>query len=133
MPGLANVTIKKNDGTTDIVWTGIVPSSGDNVAAVWRSDTAATQNNCKPTAQMVAKPNGDKTAKRINLEFRFPQSYTESTTGLVKVANVLPVSMSFLVPQSMPQAQIDEAVSQTANLLASTLFKDCVKQGLAAS
>lgn len=133
MPSLANITIKKNDGTTDIIWSGIAASSGDQVPAVWRSDTAASQNNARPTAIMVAKSNGDKSARRVTIETRFPQSYTETTTGLVKVANVLPCSFNIVVPLSMPQAQIDEAVTQTVNLLASTLFKDCLKAALSAS
>lgn len=133
MPSLANITIKKNDGTTDIIWTGVAASSGDTVPAVWRSDTAASQQNARPTATMVAKPNGDKSARRVTVETRFPQAYTESTTGLVKVANVLPASFNIVVPSSMPQAQIDEAVSQTVNLLASTLFRDCLKAALSAS
>ncbi|DAD50928.1 coat protein [ssRNA phage SRR6049586_1] len=33
MPAIANITVKKNDDTTDIVWTAVQPSSGDGTPA----------------------------------------------------------------------------------------------------
>lgn len=42
MPTMANITVKKADGTTDIVFDAIAGSGGDTSAARWRQDTGNT-------------------------------------------------------------------------------------------
>ena len=42
MPSMASITVKKYDGTTDIVFDALSASGGDNSPAVWRQDTGAT-------------------------------------------------------------------------------------------
>lgn len=133
MPTMANITVKKNDGTTDIVWTAVQPSSGDGVAAIWRQEVASMHTAGKPTFALAAKNNGNRSARRVTAEFRHPQVFTNSTTGIVAVENILPLSVSISIPVTYPQTLIDEAVSQTFNLLVSTLVKDSVKSGYAPS
>lgn len=133
MPTMANITVKKNDGTTDIIWTGVQPSSGDGTPCLWRQEVASMHTAGKPTFALLSKYNGNRTARRLMAEFRHPQTYTNSTTGIVGVENILPISVSAVLPVSFPQILIDEAISQTFNLLVATLVKDCFKTGYAAS
>lgn len=42
MPTLANITIKKADGTTDVVYTAIAGAAGDNTPAMFRNETIGT-------------------------------------------------------------------------------------------
>lgn len=39
MPTLSNITVKKNDGTTDVIYTGVAPSAGDKSPAVLRNNS----------------------------------------------------------------------------------------------
>lgn len=133
MPSMANITVKKNDDTTDIVWTAVQPSSGDGVAAVWRQEVASMHAAGKPTLALSAKYNGNRSARRMTAEFRHPQVYTNSTTGIVGVENILPISVSVSIPVTFPQALLDEAISQSFNLLDATLIKDCFKAGFSAT
>jgi len=42
MPSMANITVKKNDGTTDATYTALTPSAGDKVSAQWRNNSQST-------------------------------------------------------------------------------------------
>lgn len=131
MPSMANITIKKNDGTTDIVWTAACPSSGDGVPAIWRSETVGTAPAHYPTFELRSRYNGQKTARRMDANFVYPQTATDSTTSLTTVVNRVPIQISAAIPTNVPAAVIAEAISQAANLLASTLVKDSMKAGFA--
>lgn len=131
MPSMANITVKKNDGTTDIVWTAACPSSGDGVAAIWRSETVGSAPAHYPTFELRSRYNGQKTARRMDGVFVYPETATDSTTSLVSVVNRIPFQFTAAIPQGTPSAVINEAVSQFANLLASTLIKDANKAGFA--
>lgn len=131
MPSMANITVKKNDGTTDIIYNALTASAGDNVAAQWRNESGGSQPNAKPSMSMVSKYNSNRTARRVDIEYRYPQIYTDTTTGLVSVTNVIPISFSVALPLGAPDAAINEAVAQATNLLSSTLVRDSLKAGFA--
>lgn len=131
MASLANITVKKNDGTTDIVWTGICPSSGDGVPALWRSDTVGSAPGHKPVLELSTRYNGARTARRVDAKFIYPQIATDSTTGLTTVVNRIVGNVSFAIPDACPTTDINEAVSQAFNLLVATLVKDSFKTGFA--
>lgn len=129
MPSMANITVKKNDGTTDIVWTGVCPSSGDGVPAIWRSETVGSAPAHFPMLELRSRYNGQKTARRMDVNYVYPEIATDSTTSLVSVVNRIPFQLTAAIPQGVPATVIAEAVSQFANLLASTLLKDSFKSG----
>jgi hypothetical protein len=127
---MANVSVLKNDGTTSVLYTAVVPSAGDKSAAVWRNLTVGTAAAHRPEAKMVSLNNGPASARRVRVEFRYPTLVTD-TTGKTQVADSLRFEGSWLVPQGMPDTDVNEGVSQLANLLAAALFKDSVKSGYA--
>jgi hypothetical protein len=131
MTSMASITVKKADGTTDITYSALTASAGDGVAAQWRSETAGSQVNAKPTLSMVSQYNGNRTARRIDLSFKYPQAVTDSTTSVVSVANTVPLSMSITIPLGVPDSIVAEAVAQATNLLHSTLIVDSLKAGYA--
>lgn len=132
MPTAANVTIKKNDGTTDIVYTLVAASAGDKIPAVWRSNTVGTANAHRPVMQTWAYPNGQKTARRVQAKFVYPTT-TVDTQGKIQIADQLIGEVNVLVPQGMPDTDLNEAASQFCNWLATTMFKDTVKSAFAAT
>lgn len=133
MPNMANITVKKNDGTTDIVYTGQSPSSGDGVPAVWKATTVGTAQSHQPELRLAARE-GSKGAKRnLRCTYRYPSIATNSTTGLTMVYDHASFDGNWIIPKGMPTADVNEFVSQIANLFVSTLIKECVKSGYSAS
>jgi hypothetical protein len=130
---MADITVKKNDGATNIVWTALSPSSGDGVHAVWRSETVGTAAGHKPMLETWSRFNGNRTARRFDMSGIYPQIATDSTTGLVSVINKAPFNASFLLPLGMPATDTNEFVAQMSNLIVSTLIQSCIKSGYAAS
>lgn len=126
---MANITVKKADGTTDIVFTALTPSAGDNIPAVWRNENAALPAGGRPVASLLTKWNGPRTARRSEFSFSYPVTYTDTTTTLTKVAHKIPFTVSCVVPQEVPDATIAEAVHQASNLLVSVLMRDSIKSG----
>lgn len=129
MPAIANITVKKNDNTTDIVWTGVNPSSGDKTPALYQSLTVGVAEAHRPWLLVSAAENGSGNARRMRLTGGYPQIATDTTTGLVTVVNKGLFEASFLQPKSMPATELNEFVSQMAHLLASTALKDIIKSG----
>lgn len=133
MPSIANITIKKNDGTTDIVYSAQSPSSGDGVPAVWKSATVGMAPSHQPEFRLSARE-GSKGAQRfLRGTFQYPQIATNTTTGVTSVIDRATFACEWHIPKNMAQTDINEFASQIANLLTATLIKDCVKNGYSAS
>lgn len=133
MPAIADITVKKNDGTTDIVYAQQSPSSGDNTPAVWKATTIGTAPAHQPEFRLLAR-DASKGAKRaLRSTYMYPQIATNTTTSLTLVVDKASADTNWNFPKGMSQTDINEFVSQYANLLVSTLVKTCVKTGYSAS
>lgn len=130
MPDMANVTVKKNDGTTDVVYTKVQASAGDRSPAVWRNLTVGTAAGHRPQVSLVSRNNGNSTARRLDMDAAYPSLVTD-TTGKTQVADKLTIKLSVANPLGMPDADVNEGVSQFLNFAASTLIKDSCKAGYA--
>lgn len=133
MPTMADITVKKNDGTTNVVFVALAPSSGDTVPSVWRQEAMATQPNLKATCSLRSGWNGPRDSRRVQMDFMYPHSATDSSTGLTSVVARVPIQVTATVPQLIPDTVIAEAVAQCGNLLTSTLIQSCFKAGYAAT
>jgi len=133
MPTIANITVKKNDGATDIIYTGQAGSGGDKIPAVWRAPVVAngTAPAHAPEFRLMAQSNAAKTARRLIGILSYPSISLDSATSIASVKSRALVEINGVFPVDMPQASIDEAVSQGVNLFVSTLVKDSMKQGFA--
>lgn len=130
MPSIANITVKKNDGTTDIVWSAVAASAGDRSPAIWRSLTVGSAPAYQPVMKMTSRDNGTKSARRVDVEVTYPYT-TVGSDGKTYLAEKAIFTGSWLCPQGMPIADFNEAVSQGMNLVATTLAKDSFKAGFA--
>lgn len=130
MPNMANVTVKKNDGTTDVVYTAVVPSAGDKTPAIWKNQTLGTASAHRPELKLTSRENGVGSARRVEGVYTYPTLAT-GTDGKVNVVDRCIVNFSAVVPKGMPDADVNEAVSQCVNMLSSTLLKDSFKSGYA--
>lgn len=132
MPNLANITVKKSDGTTDIVYTGMQPSAGDGSPAIWRQTTNAYPS-CQPELRVVAKQAKGKMGRSVRGTFVYPQAIVNSTTGVTSVLTTAYGDFTFVMDKNMSQTEIDEASAQFSNLLASALIKSCLATGFSAN
>lgn len=133
MPSLANITVKKNDGTTDITYTGVTPSSGDKTAAAWKSQTVGSAPAHQPEFRLASRDADMGKKRALRSTYSYPQIATNTTTSLTSVVDRAMASTDWNFPKSMSQTDINEFVSQYANLLTATLVKDCVKSGYSAT
>lgn len=133
MADMANIVVKAANGTTDVTMVKVQPAGGDGQPAMWREDAASGAPGQKPALSVTSRWNGPKTARRVEASFKGHQTYTDTTTGLLQVANTLPISLSAVVPQGMPTAVADEIIARAVNSFASALFKQMLREGYAAT
>lgn len=127
MPQMADVVIKKANGSTDITFTQKTPSAGDSAAALWRSDTVGASAAVRPAVSCVATWNGPRTARKVNIKFSYPQ--VDAVSGLSIGQAIYEVNAT--VPQTMADTDVAEFAAQSANFVASTLLKSVVQTGFA--
>lgn len=134
MPTMANITVKKYDGTTDIVFDALSASGGDSSPAVWRQDTGAVAGlpvGLRPTFKVSTQWNGPKTARQMKLSASFPYAVQDSTTTLYSSKDRVVFEGLVTLPQGMPATSINEAVAQILNLCSSALIKSVGTSGYA--
>jgi hypothetical protein len=128
---MADIVVKKADGTTNITFTALTPSSGDKVAAQWRSETAGAAAGLRPTFQIDSQWNGPRTARRVSYSGQYPFTVTDSTTSITSVKARIPFNGQFTVPVEVPDSVVNEAVAQLSNLVSSALIQASIKAGFA--
>ncbi len=133
MPNLADITVKKNDGTTDITYTGVVPSSGDGSPAVWKSQSVGTAAAHQPELRVSSRDADAGKKRALRATFSYPQIATDSTTGITSVVDAASGRFDFTFSKGMAQSDVNEAASQLVNLFYSTLFRAMLKAGYSAS
>jgi len=129
MPTMANLTVKKADGTTDVTYSAICPSSGDTVAAVWRNEAGGVSASLKASLTCSSKTNGARTARQVELNYALPWGVTDSTTGVTTVKNKVPIKVFAVIPFEVPDAVISEAIAQATNLFANSLIRSSLTSG----
>lgn len=134
MPLMASITVKKADGTTDIVFDQVTGSGGESSPAVWRQDTGAAAGlpvGLRPTFKLLSKSNGPKTARQLSFELNFPYAVQDSTTTLYSAKDRVVLTGLVTMPLAIPPSNLNEAAAQALNLLASALIKSSVQAGYA--
>lgn len=128
MPTLANITIKKHDGTTDIVYTGIKPGVLPSDPAIWQT-ILGTAVAHRPDLRYSVKPTGA-TTKDVRMSYQYPSLSTNSTTGITSVIARQKFVGIWTLDQSAPQVDVNEFSAQLARLIAHQTMIDALKNGL---
>lgn len=131
MPSMADITVKKADGTTDVVYKALSPSAGDKIAAQWRVEAIGTISGNRPTFQILTRASQDKAARIIEGKLLYPETFTDTTTGIISVKNREMFSFSAITHSIATDAVIAELAAQSANLLKAVLIQDVLKTGFA--
>ena len=129
MAAMANITIKKADGTTDLILTALAGSAGDGIPAKWRDETTARPVGWRTVASEISKPNTRDNARSHDLRFSYP--VVRTVNGADVLVGKIPFQMTGTCGDQFTQAEIDEAVSQAINFFSSTLVRTSVKSGYA--
>lgn len=131
MPTMANITVKRADGVTDVTYSALSGSGGDTSPAVWRQDIGnGNPMGMRPMLRVWTKFNGPRTARVLDAEFVLPVTYVETDTGLTKELARIPFKLNAVLPLNITNSALAEAV-QGVNLLSSLGFKDVVWSGYA--
>ena len=134
MPAMASITVKKADGTTDVVYGALTGAGSDNSPAVWRQDAgqpATLPLGLRAWLMIKSLWNGNKTARKIPISYAYPYAIQDTTTQKWSAPDTFRFNGEAIVPQGMPPAQISEAVHQCFNLVASALSKSSAIDGYA--
>lgn len=131
MPQLADIVVKKNDGTTNITYVGLVPSAGSDVPAVFKSTSVGSAPAHQPELRVLARDADQGRKRLVRGTFVYPQIATNTTTGVTSVVDACIGDFNFKVPKSMSQSDINEAGAQLGNLLTSALMRSVLQTGYA--
>lgn len=129
MPTMANITVKANDGTTDVVYAALAGSSGETIPAKWRNDAAGGIAAFRKQAKVSAKAGAG--SKRVVESLFVAPIVRTDTNGNTTQVSAHTVRVISTLDFSDSQSAIDEAVSQGINFAASTIVKNAKKEGYA--
>lgn len=133
MPSMANITIKKADGTTDIVWTAASPSAGDSVPAVWRSNSVSTIMGHRPRFHLALRDNATNDGRVFKGAMFYPHTMVEGGTNKVVLLGITPIRFEGTLPAGVPVADLKEAIHQAGNLAVSALVRAALEEQYAPS
>lgn len=131
MPQMANITVKKADGTTDVVYTALAPSSGDKTSAVWSPTLVGASNSHRPELRVSSQSNAANTVRFVDGIIRWP--VVQTLSGVVTVTDRNSISIKASIAENTPDSDVSELVEQTTNLFRSLLFREILKTRYAAS
>lgn len=133
MPQMAALTVKKLDGTTDVTYEALTPSSGDKTEAKWRMtsvDSGAVAPALRKTLTVKSKASVNGQVRIVEGKFVSPEVVTIGTTESQKTSTF---SFTGTVDQNFSEAQAGEYAAQAANLIKSALMQSVLKDGYAPS
>lgn len=130
MTTATDITIKKADGTTNIVYTLLAASGGDKSPAVWRSSTAPGTAGQQPFCQVQSRSNGDGNVRRVDVLYVYPSVATDASSNTT-VRSKAVFQGSFALPLDATGPDMNEMGAQLGNLFASAMFTSAFKSGYA--
>lgn len=129
MPIMANVTVKKYDNTTDVVYYAMNTAGADGTVALWRAPALNGTVASQPYMESWSRWNGPRTARRIDFRGAYPQALTDTNTGLVVVRNQAMFQASWLMPISMDQTSLNECSAQFSNFCVQASVREAIRLG----
>lgn len=133
MPNMANITIKKYDGVTDVIYVALSPSAGDKTPCLWRVEAIGTVPGNRPTLSITSKFSVDKQARIVEGKLIYPETYTDATTGLVQTRLRESFSFTHIIRMDASDVTTNEMSAQAANLVKSPLIQEILRSGFAAN
>lgn len=117
MAAIADLVILKNDGTTNVTWTGDSGSAGDRIPARYSSKSVSAIPAFQPKMAVATEGNGDGSVRRVKINLIYPYTVTDSTTNQTTEVSRCGYRGEWSIPQDVPQSVVDEFAAQVANLM----------------
>lgn len=127
MAAIANITIKKADGTTDVVYSALTGAPGDGTPAKWRHEDVTLPIGQRATLTSVTKANGKADARQVQLRVRRP--VVRTVNSVPTLIGTIPFEINATLGEQYTQAEIDEATAQALNFAAVAVLRDVFKTG----
>lgn len=127
MPNMANIVVKKADGTTNFTFTQLSSAPGDGGFAQWRGEGVSPALSAN--LRMKTQWNGARTARRFEVNGNFPKIQT--VAGIATVTSFAPFSYTGAVPADFTAAEAADFAAVTANAIAAQLVRESVASGYA--
>lgn len=131
MPNMADITVKKYDGTTDTVYVALSPSGGDKTPAQWRVEAIGTVPGNRPTLAIESRFSVDRQARIVEGKLLYPETFTDTTTGIVATRLRESFSFTHIIRQDASDVTTKELSAQAANLIKSPLVQAVLQTGFA--
>lgn len=131
MSTAANITVKKNDGTTDVIYGVLEGRSGDNPAR-WMAPALGATPATQPELRVVSRLVPGTEKGKVIATFMYPYATLDTTTGVTTIRSKEMLRLEYTGDREVPQSVRDEACSQGMNLLAHVAFKTMLKELAAA-
>lgn len=126
MSTFANIVINNNAAVAK-TFTAVSPSGGfGGVPALWQLKEGA---HVGVFSIIKCSSKSTSNAKKVHWTMRFPYSYTDSNTGLVKAGSSMNVELMITVPDDYPEAAKLDPAAFVKNLTAHALFQETAKDG----
>lgn len=126
MPQMSNIV----SAAPAFTLVSLVPSSGDTTPARWRIEGAPSPLGM-PKLSIGSRYNGQKTARRVELQFEHPYYVMDLATDQLRLLHKIPFTVSAVLPDGVPTLTIHECVDRFAAIVNSALVKDVFKSGYA--
>lgn len=127
----ADITVKKADGTTNVVYVAATPSAGDKSPAVWTQNAYSGVLGNRPRLELTTQNNSSGDTRQVRYKLIYPVTYVDSTTGLEKQLAYLEFNGQLYMPKSLTTTAWKEAAAQLGNLLASAALVAAAETGYA--
>lgn len=127
MPTATNIVVK-DAALVDRTFELATPAAGDGAWALWvykKGDFAVAF----PKILARAYPNSGKTARKVEVRFKLPQSFVDSTSGLPTVTSVFDGVPNVTIPDMMSELNKPDAVAFLANAVSHALIKAMLSSG----
>lgn len=124
---MANIVVKKADGTTNYTFTALSAAPGDGGFAQWRGE--GSMPSVAANLRVKSRWNGPKSGRQVEVSGNFP--FVTLVNGVDTVVSQVPIRFSATVPTNMPSSFAADAAAVMANTLASQIMKDVISTGFA--
>lgn len=131
MPNIADLVVKKADGTTSTTWTVQNPGSAEYPAS-WKSTSVATIPAAQPEFRLraIARVVRGSPFRDVSTTGKWPK--VTAVNGVTTISEGVSFSGNFHVSQNLTVDEIKEAVYQFGNLICAQLVRDCSVNGTGA-
>lgn len=129
MPTMADITVKKADGTTNITYTAVQKSAGDTSPARWEQQTPSVLSLRPQFAVQSSRPPGAGNLRRVECNGVYP--IADPVNPTVEGARVTLNGCKITISRNSAMTDTAEGVHQLMNLVAAALVKQCALEGYA--